>query len=88
MILTDEQVRILEVAERLERIETDRGAKEGLIITELNLSATRFTQILMHLVVQPEVVRDPRWTMLARRIRETMESATQRRALRTFAKVG
>lgn len=79
--LTDLDVRILEFAEKREQ---HPGIPEGQTVVEFNLSPTRYTQMLMHLVQQPEVVADPRWAMMAKRILRVMTGATAARASRTF----
>lgn len=79
--LTDLDIRILEYAERLElgkvkSVETTRAV--------LGMSPARYTQRLMHLVQLPEVVSDPRWTMMAKRIHGVMINAAQLRRARMF----
>jgi len=81
--LTDLDVRILEFAERREQ---NPRLPIGQVITEFEVSPARYTQMLMHLVQRPEVVADPRWTMMAKRIQKVMSGATAARAARTFTR--
>lgn len=79
--LTDLDVRILEFAERREQ---NPGLPLGDVVAEFGLKPTRYTQILMHLVQMPEVVSNPRWTIMAKRIQKVMSGATEARAARMF----
>jgi hypothetical protein len=83
--LTELDVRILEHAQRLELgqikpTDTTRNL--------LGLSPARYTQKLMHLAQAPEVIADPRWTMMAHRIQKVMSRATAARASRSFRSAG
>jgi len=83
--LTALDTRILEFAERREQ---NPRLPIGQVITEFEVSPARYTQMLMHLVQRPEVVADPRWTMMAKRIQKVMSGATEARAARTFRRAG
>lgn len=76
---TDLETRILEHAEKREQNST---IPFGSTIVEFQLSPTRYTQILMHLVRRPEVVADPRWTGMAYRIQRVMAANELMRAAR------
>jgi len=83
--LTDDESKVLEVAERLERRrEQGLGGGDGIVISELHLKPARYTQILMHLVQRPDVVADPRWTQLAYRIQRVMAANELTRSSRSF----
>jgi hypothetical protein len=77
--ITDLDVRMLKFAEKRER-----GDQLGGVVKEFGISPTRYTQILMHLVQRPEVVADPRWTMMANRIQRVMAANKLVRASRAF----
>lgn len=79
--LTDLEARILEFAEKREQ---NPRLPIGQVITEFEVSPARYTQMLMHLVQRPDVVSDPRWTMMAKRIQKVMTGAADARAARTF----
>jgi hypothetical protein len=83
--LTDLDVRILEFAERREQ---NPRLPIGQVITEFEVSPARYTQMLMHLVQNPRVVADPRWTGMAHRIQRVMTARTQLRASRSFQRAG
>lgn len=79
--LTDLDVRLLEFAQKREQ---NPHLPIGQVIAEFEISPTRYTQMLMHLVQQPEVVSDPRWTQLAYRIQRVMAARALMRAARKF----
>ncbi len=82
-MLSDRDVAVLETAEWLEGRRVD---PPSAVRARLGLHIARYTQILLHLVIQDEVLSDPRWTMLAHRIQAEAGIKARMRADRTFSR--